>query len=183
MNKKQFLTELNRLLQSLPDSDRKDILNDYESHIDSAIEIGKTEEEAVADLGSPRTIADDLGAFVTDDRPTSSKETDPDVSLNIFAFLGMLLLNLIFILGPVVGIAGGFIGLYAASIACLVSPLGFIFNLFTLDSPIPLAFFFVLAVFSFGYLLLTATNSLAKGFIRILQWYWNLNVRIVRGGY
>ncbi|MDQ0200760.1 DUF1700 domain-containing protein [Neobacillus ginsengisoli] len=189
MTKQQFLDELNRLLAPLPDAEREDILSDYESHIDSAVENGKTEEEAVADLGSPRTIAHELGAFQPIEKTTfsdwiSQKENDKrNVGPNIFAFIGMLLFNLIFIIGPVVGIAGTFVGLYAAAIGCLITPLGFILNLFTHDTPILLMFFFVLAAFSFGYLLLLLTHFLAKGYIRLLHWYWKLNVKIVRGGY
>jgi uncharacterized membrane protein len=180
MNKQQFLNELNRLLIQISEGERKDILSDYEAHIDSAIENGKTEEEAVADLGSPKTIADELGVFVHTDK---LRKTTKNVGPNIFAFLGMLLFNLIFILGPVIGIAGAFIGLYAAAIACLITPVGFIINLFTHDTPILLAFFFILATFSFGYLFLLLTNFLAKWFLKLIQWYWKLNARIVKGGY
>ncbi len=182
MTKQQFLNELNRLLAPLPAAERADILSDYDSHIDSAIENGKTEEEAVADLGSPKTIALELGAFQPEQKTTDLKK-ERHVGPNIFAFIGMLLFNLIFIIGPVAGIAGAFIGLYASAIACLLTPLAFIMNLFTHDTPILLAFFFILATFSFGYLLLLLTHFLAKGFYRILKWYWMLNVKIVRGGY
>lgn len=189
MTKQQFLNELNHLLVPLPDEERKDILSDYESHIDFAIKNGKSEEEAVEDLGSPRTIAYELGAFQPIEKTESAdfisrkETTNRSAGLNIFAFLGMLIFNLMFIVGPAVGIAGVFIGLYAASIGFLVTPLGFILNLFTHDTPILLMFFIVLAACSFGYLLLRLTNFLAKGYIRLLYWYWKLNVKIVKGGY
>jgi uncharacterized membrane protein len=64
MTRQQFLTELNRLLQKLPEADRNDILFDYESHIQAAVDNGKTEEEAISDLGSPQSIANEiLGTF------------------------------------------------------------------------------------------------------------------------
>jgi uncharacterized membrane protein len=181
MTKQQFLDELNRLLAPLPDIEREDILSDYESHIEAAIENGKTEEEAVANLGSPRTIAHELGAFQPVEKTSftdfiSQKQT----GLNIIALIGMLLFNLTFIVGPVVGIAGTFVGLYVTAIGCLLSPLGFILKH---DTPMLLLFFFVLAVFSFGYLLFLLTHFLAKGYIRLLRWYWKLNVKIVKGGY
>ncbi|ETI69588.1 HAAS signaling domain-containing protein [Neobacillus vireti] len=184
MTKQQFLNELNRLLVQVPEGERKDILSDYEAHIDSAIENGKTEEEAVADLGSPKTIADELDVFVATDKLSGSKkETTTNVGPNIFAFLGMLLFNLIFIIGPVVGVTGAFIGLYAAAFACLITPVAFIINLFTHDTPILLAFFLILATFSFGYLFLLVTNFLAKWFLKLIHWYWKLNVKIVKGSY
>jgi uncharacterized membrane protein len=185
MLKRQFLKELNQLLLGIEKHERQDILNDYALHIDSAIENGKTEEQAVSDLGSPVSIAQELGVFVTPEKTQSPVKTPPaaKASFHLFAFLGMLLFNLIFIVGPVAGIAGAFVGLYAASLACLLTPLGFVINLFTHDSPIPLAFFFVLAALSFGYLLLVFTNFIGKGFFRVLRWYWNLNVKIVVGGY
>lgn len=189
MTKSQFLRELNRLLAIVPELERKDILYDYESHIQFAMESGKTEEEAVFDLGSPQAIANDLLGSMSKvsemnvHKPSTIRESNSNMGRGIFVFTGLLLFNLIFIVGPVAGIAGTFIGFYAASFACLISPIGFIIDLFTRETPLFLAFPFVLAACSFGYLFFLLTHFLAKRFINIMHRYWEFNMKLVKGGY
>ena len=57
MNKKAFLQQLRKGLKGIPKSDLEDILYDYQEHIDSALETGKSEEEITREFGSPRKIA------------------------------------------------------------------------------------------------------------------------------
>lgn len=188
MTKEQFLHELNRLLQKLPEAERNDILYDYQTHIQAAVDNGKTEEEAILDLGSPQTIANEVFAMTPSIQDTIKHTKSPTVSNSgigrgLFVSLGLILFNVIFVLGPVIGIAGVFIGLYAVSFACLVSPIGFIINLFTRETPLLLAFFVVLAVCSFGYLFFLITNYMAKYFIKWMKHYLIFNLKIIKGGY
>ncbi|MFA5602685.1 MAG: DUF1700 domain-containing protein [Bacilli bacterium] len=62
MNKKKFLKELENRLDVLKEEEKKDILNEYEGHIDLKVKNGKTEEEAVKDFGK----IDDLVAEILD---------------------------------------------------------------------------------------------------------------------
>ena len=61
MTKKEFLTELRKNLQGLPQQEIEDRINFYEEMINDRMDEGKTEEEAVADIGTTddavRTIA------------------------------------------------------------------------------------------------------------------------------
>ena len=52
MNKKEFLSELEKRLSGLPKEDIQDRLAFYEEAIDDRVEEGKTEEEAIEDIGS-----------------------------------------------------------------------------------------------------------------------------------
>lgn len=187
MTKSQFLHELNRLLAKLPETERNDILYDYESHIQSAMQNGKTEEEAVLDLGSPLAIASDLLGTMPKEVKGPEKEKvagNPKTNLGrgIFVFFMILLFNLIFIVGPVVGIAGALIGFYVSAFALLISPIAFIIDIFTQEIPLTLAFFYVLATCSFGYLFFLLTHFLGKGFVKLMYRYWRFNVKLVKGG-
>ena len=61
MTKEEFLTELRRNLNGLPQEEIEDRMNFYEEMINDRMDEGKTEEQAVADIGTTdeavRTIA------------------------------------------------------------------------------------------------------------------------------
>lgn len=52
MTKKKFLSELEKKLSVLDDSEIKDIINEYRDIIDEKVKHGKTEKEAIEDFGS-----------------------------------------------------------------------------------------------------------------------------------
>ncbi len=52
MNRKEFLTKLNKGLSDLPERDRREIVKFYYDRISRNIKLGKTEEEAINDLDS-----------------------------------------------------------------------------------------------------------------------------------
>ncbi len=60
MNKAAFFAQLERELASLSPADRERSLGYFEEMIDDRIEEGLSEEEAVADLGDPKTIAAEI---------------------------------------------------------------------------------------------------------------------------
>lgn len=57
MNRYEFLESLDRMLSSLPYSERKEIMYDYEEHFNEGLKEGKTEEEIIVSLGAPDKIA------------------------------------------------------------------------------------------------------------------------------
>lgn len=57
MNREQYLETLDQLLSSLPYSERRDIMYDYEEHFESAIGEGQTESEIINALAKPEKIA------------------------------------------------------------------------------------------------------------------------------
>ncbi len=52
MDKRTFLSELEKALSVLREDELRDILDEYEQHIDMKIQQGLSEEEAIADFGS-----------------------------------------------------------------------------------------------------------------------------------
>lgn len=57
MNRYEYLDELDRLLSSLPYSERREIMYDYEEHFKEGLNEGKTEEDIAASLDTPDKIA------------------------------------------------------------------------------------------------------------------------------
>lgn len=62
MNKEDFLTKLESRLNGLPKEDVKDRLSFYEEMIDDKMEEGKTEEQAVASLGSVEKVVSQIAS-------------------------------------------------------------------------------------------------------------------------
>ena len=60
MNKQQFLDKLKSKISILNDEEIEDILNEYAGYIDEKVAEGKTEKEAVKELGNVNEIAADL---------------------------------------------------------------------------------------------------------------------------
>lgn len=60
MTKTEFLRFLEQRLMVLNDSERADLLNEYEEHIDMKIESGLSEEEAIAGFGDPEELVKEL---------------------------------------------------------------------------------------------------------------------------
>ena len=64
MDKNTFMRELERSLSVLKESELRDILSEYEQHIDMKVKSGLSEEEAIADFGSiPELTAEILEAY------------------------------------------------------------------------------------------------------------------------
>lgn len=61
MNKNQFLNEFYSYLGSLPNSDKADIMRDFDEHFREGIAAGKTEEQICFELGSPLECAKQYG--------------------------------------------------------------------------------------------------------------------------
>lgn len=60
MDKNEFLSELEKSLSVLQEDELKDIISEYEQHIDIKVEKGLTEEEAIADFGSLQELTAEI---------------------------------------------------------------------------------------------------------------------------
>jgi len=64
MDKREFIERLKQSLSVLQEDELRDILDEYEQHIDMKVESGLTESEAIADFGSlPELTAEILEAY------------------------------------------------------------------------------------------------------------------------
>jgi DUF4097 and DUF4098 domain-containing protein YvlB len=60
MTENQFLSELENAVARLPEEERNDILQDIREYFENGRQDGKTESDIASELGSPRTIAEEL---------------------------------------------------------------------------------------------------------------------------
>ena len=60
MNREEFLSQLRQSLRGLPKEDIEDRINFYSESISDRMEEGKSEEEAIADIGSVDSVVKDI---------------------------------------------------------------------------------------------------------------------------
>ena len=97
MNKNEFLEQLSSSLQNMPNSEKKDIISEYETHFISGKQDGISEEEISKKLGNPKTIAKELNvsyAISNADNRRSLK----NIMTALFSVMSLSVLNFICII-------------------------------------------------------------------------------------
>lgn len=179
MNKQEFMRELERLIQGVPD--KKEILYDYEEHFQFGLDEGKTEEEIAASLGSPKSIAKELLAEYHINQAKENKSAS-NISRAVIASLSLGFFNLVFVLGPFFAIIGVLIGLYVTTAALILTPFGILFgNLIGQNENWLLAVFMMMGTGGFGVLMAVGMIYLTKGMYFLTVKYLQFNLRIIRG--
>jgi uncharacterized membrane protein len=192
MNKDEFLKELSLLLRNLPSSERQEILFDYQEHFSIGLEEGKTDKEIIEALGSPKSIAKqyDPGYAVN---PVEVNSSTTNVVKAIFTTIVLGFFNLIFVLGPFLGVVGVLIGLFGASIGVTIAGIsisaGMVLNPIlyryisipiALASNAPATMFLGIGLTAFGLLFTIGNCYLARWlFIGTIK-YLKFNLRLIR---
>lgn len=192
MNRAEFLSRLNKLLDYLPSREREDILYDYEEHFRMGISDGKTEKEIVKSFGSPESIAKQYRASLMLEKAEYDTSTT-NMFRAIFATISLGFFNIVFVLGPFLGVVGVLLGLFGVSIGVIVSGfsllLGILLDpLFNSYISIPMAFssnplatvFLAIAFTSLGLIFFIGNCYLTKLLYKITLKYLKFNLRIIK---
>ncbi|AOT71403.1 HAAS signaling domain-containing protein [Geosporobacter ferrireducens] len=118
MNKVDFLNVLKMELHKLPNEEVDEILYDYEEHFNVGLEKGKTEEEIIRSLGDPKNLAKAYKASAVIES-AHANPTPSNVLKAVIAAVSLGFFNLIFVLGPFLGVVGVLAGLFAAAIGLI----------------------------------------------------------------
>ncbi|BAQ12037.1 hypothetical protein OXB_3568 [Bacillus sp. OxB-1] len=182
MKKNEFLQELKRLIQKIPEHDQAEILQDLEEYFTDGMLDGKTEEAITTALGSPKALARDLLAAHHLEKAETTISSG-NVFRAMWAVLGLGFFNLIFVLGPFVGLVGVLIGGWAASAGFIAAPLLVLVNYFLYPDTFEWFDVFASSAFCglglFGAMgMYTVTKFLQSGFLSYLKF----NMRLVKGG-
>lgn len=182
MNKETFLAQLHAFSTKIPNSERQDILQDYEEYFTNGLLDGKSEEQIAASLGSPKTIGRELSAAYHLEK-AGTTVTSGNLMRAMWAVIGLGFFNLIIVLGPFVAFVGiifaGWItgiGFAAAPLLILLNPILIpgsfeLFDLFNSLALCGLGLFIIIGM-------LYATKAFMNGFIR----YMKFNKKLVNGG-
>jgi uncharacterized membrane protein len=183
VNKAQYIQLFKEQLKGLPERDLEELIYDYEEHFTIGLSEGRSEAEIADSLGNPKTLAKEMKANYRISR-VEEKFTFNNFYRALFATIGLGFLNLLFILGPFIGIAVSLFAIFVSGIAIIGSGLfviiaSFLPMLFH-NVPDPLLAIFVgLALGSLGGLWTIASWYLNKYFYLITIKYLKFNVKII----
>lgn len=195
MNKQDFLTALENALQGLPQNDIEKSLEYYSEIIYDQMEDGQAEEDAVAALGNPDDIAEQILMDTTLPKLVKAK-VKPTRTLHTWEIMllilgspiwaSLLLAGIILLLALYITIWSVIVSLYAVTLSFAVGALTGIFqgciNLFA-GTPANAAFYLGAAIACFGAAVLTffAFNKITAALIRasrqFIQWIKSLFIR------
>lgn len=195
MNKTEFLNTLNLSLSDFKEEERKDILYDYEEHFRIGEEKGKSEDELINELGDPNNIANQYRASSESESAKPGKQMNYEqrpIGISIMVAFAMILFNLIFIIGPYLGLVGCLIGFFAGAIGITIGGAGIIIaliiwpifpNFVHIPSGIPMMAFILVGIgtIALGLLFLIGMCYAAKFFWEITVKYVKWNIKVITG--
>jgi len=120
MTRKEFLTQLKKSLGGVPETEKREILADYEEHFTSGLAEGKSEEEIARLLGNPRILGK---SFHIDNLlgETGAPRRAGAVIRALYASLSLGLFNIIFILGPFAALFAVLVSLWSVALSLALS--------------------------------------------------------------
>ncbi len=184
MNKKEYMRRLNEALAVLPTHEREEIANDYSEHFIIGAENGQTEDAISLNLGSPESLAEQ---YLADEAKKNPNEVDNSKSKLVMKIC-LLLVNLVFVIGPFLGIGGVLIGFFVVSVVLVIggglsiivaalSP--FISIAITLPFSNITAILFGVGAIIGGVLLFVTSFFLSKLFFKGVQTYINYMKKLI----
>jgi uncharacterized membrane protein len=187
MKQSEFLKELEKALSALPEQDRQEILSEQREHFEAARAEGRTDEEIARGLGEPSQLAQAYRVQARMDRAERAeglKDQGTQITHAIFALLVLAPVNLIFVLGPYIGLLGVLFGAWALVFSGAVAGLAVAVQALFAAQPILFkfsAFFGALGVVSgsvaFAVLMFWVTEFCFKATLAYLKW----NLKMVSG--
>lgn len=194
MTEKQFMSLLKKNLSALSREDKEEILSDYRDHFTLGKEEGKSEEDICRSLGNPVQIGRSSRAELMVDKLDEESKAG-NVFKAVIASFSLGFFNIVFVLGPYLGLVGAMIGLWAAALSLMLSGVASV--LFILFKPIikifipyvmqpdgfgiSLAVFLAgIALFSIGSLAVIGMVKMSKLFIRGTVKYLQSNGKIIK---
>lgn len=183
MNKEQFLNELERYLQKLSQSERQDILLDFEEHFAIGVEKGETEEHIAASLGAPRQIAKEvLSNYNLEEAQPMKRQSDGFRTVLIAVLL--VIFNFVIMLGPFMGVVGIIFSGWVTGLVFVVSPFLYLFKALFIPGDVYLfEFFLSIGLTGLGILIGIAMYYITRFAVELTIRYVKFNIRIAKGDY
>lgn len=178
MTKEKFLTDLKAALGRMSEEERREVVYDYEEHFRMGLAAGKGEDQISQSLGNPRMIGRSYAMESLLEEPKGGGDVKAASVLRaVFASVSLTFFNVIFILGPFLGLVGVLIGMWATAVALAASGVGVILA--------PLGALFVPAFFTLGgmnvaFLIFSGIGVAGLGLLAGIG-MWKLTQLFVRG--
>jgi len=182
MNKKEFIQNLKSNLKHLQKEELEEVISDYTEHFEIGISEGRKEHEISKSLGNPKTIAKSLTAHHHIKVATENK-TAKNITRAILSVIGLSFFNLIFILGPFIGIFATLIAIFITGFTMSIAGIGSIFLVIIGILQMGVSFwtgtFLLLACSTAGILITIGNYYLTKWFLKIMLKYLKFNIKVI----
>jgi len=187
MNRTEFFNELNKLLKNIPTEEKEEVLYDYNEHFEIGLKEGRTEEDIIESLGDINSIAKEIKANHMIGIASESNKVG-DVFRAILATFGLGFFNLIFVLGPFLGICGALLGLFIGGVGIVIGGIGIVFGTFLqpllpqyVNIPVNsfVSIFAGIGTIALGLLWTIGMYYLTKGFFKVTTKYLKANYNII----
>ncbi len=125
MDKYSYLHELYQSLSTLTEPERSKIMKDAEAKFDDAEKNGRPISEVIHELGIPKRtsiVTSQQRIYKNPEPVVPVQKANQPVSMLLIG-IGLLMFNLIIVLGPFLGIWGVIFGLFISGIAMAISGL------------------------------------------------------------
>jgi uncharacterized membrane protein len=165
---------------------------DYEEHFTFALAEGKTEDEIIKDLGNPHEIAKQYIANNVIHQATENPSLS-NILKAVVTIVALGFFNIVFVLGPFLGVVGALIGLFGGAIGVLVGGvsvfagvvlkplLGSLVSMPIVMTSNPVATSFLgIGITALGVLLLIGNCYLAKWLFKLTLKYLKMNLKIIK---
>ena len=178
MTREKFLSDLKGALGRMSEEERREVIYDYEEHFRMGAAEGKTEDQIAQSLGNPRVIGKSYAIDALLEEPKEGGELKAASILRaVFASISLTFFNVIFILGPFLGLVGVLIGLWATAAALGLSAVGvFLAPIAALVAPGS----FTLAGYQAGFLVFAGVGVAGLGVLACIG-MWKLTRLFMTG--
>ena len=150
-----------------------ELLAYYRNQFEQGEKEGRSEEDTALLLGRPKANAEKELAIHAEQR--KKEATD---SINYGMLILLIVVNVVFVLGPAVGLFFGGLGLWFSSIVLMATPLIAFWTEGMLSFP---TFYPILAAVGLGILMFVGMYYLSQLAFRLTKSYFNAMDRMVRG--
>lgn len=183
MSKTDFFIQLQERLRGLPYEEKQNIVRVYEDLFRQAEESGKSEREVIESLGFITVPAAPPEAPPQSGTGRTFKRSTENGMRVVFASAALGLFNLIFVLGPVIGIAGV---LFSMSLVAFLFTFSTLWILLGTGMPntfsmLLFELFASMTLTGLGVMLGVGMWKVNHGFGRLLKRYVRLNLKLIRG--
>lgn len=182
MDRKTFLNTLSRNLKSISKEEKYSILFEYETHFEDGLMDGKNEETIAAELGDPKRIAKELNSTYSIQK-AENNPTNSNVMNALVTALGLSILNIFFILIPLLTYISLIISFVFMAVLFILSPIFLALDYFINGANAVSLFegFTVTALVGGGILLSLALYYIIQFSNRLLIQYAKWNVKTLKG--
>jgi len=203
MNKMEFMDKMNRDLAPLPEHERNELLARCEECFRIGQEQGKTEEEIVAELGSPSPqpearyepayAGSPYGGAPYNDRvphppqawsaPAPGRPHEPDRDVPRFIGVGILLLflNLLLAIPVFAALIAAFVSVCIAALTTMLTPLALVAETSLYGEFTNAKLMMSLGMTGIGMILADVAFLFGKGLFRAIRAYAGWNYKTLKG--